>query len=62
MNTKTDPLVHELRERIHSLERESIAKQRLVEELREAIAALLEPGMPRIVRSQDGVTIMDARC
>jgi hypothetical protein len=42
------------------LERQNIDLQRQVTELRAAVAALMEPDMPRILRTPRGIMVLDA--
>jgi hypothetical protein len=53
-------LVHELRARIHELESETADQRRQIVDLRDAVAALLEPNMPRILRTPGGIMVLDA--
>jgi hypothetical protein len=59
----TDPsetaLVRELRARIHELDLQNTDLKRQVAELRAAVAALMEPNMPRILRTPGGVMVLD---
>jgi hypothetical protein len=52
-------LVREFRARIHELELQNTDLQRQVEELRTAVVALMEPDMPRILRTPGGVMVLD---
>ena len=53
-------LVRELRARIHELELQNTDLQRQVTELRVAVTALMEPDMPRILRTPRGIMVLDA--
>ena len=54
-------LVRELHAHIHELELQNTNLKRQVAELRAAVAALMEPDMPRILRTPGGVMVLDAR-
>jgi hypothetical protein len=51
--------VRELRAHIHELELQNADLKRQVAELRTAVAALMEPDMPRILRTPRGVMVLD---
>ena len=53
-------LMRELRARIHELEHQNTDLKRQVTELRAAVVALMEPDMPRILRTRGGVMVLDA--
>jgi hypothetical protein len=53
-------LVRELRARINELQRQNTDLERQVAELRAAVTALMEPDMPRILRTPGGVMVLDA--
>jgi hypothetical protein len=53
-------LVRELRARIHELELQNTDLKRQVTELRAAVSALMEPDMPRILRTPGGIMVLDA--
>ena len=53
-------MVRELRARIHELELQNTDLKRQVAELRTAVAALMEPDMPRILRTPRGIMVLDA--
>lgn len=59
----TDPsdtaLVRELRAHTHELELQNADLKRQVAELRTAVVALMEPDMPRILRTPGGVMVLD---
>jgi hypothetical protein len=55
-----DVLVRELRAHIHELELQNTDLKRQVAELRTAVVALMEPDMPRILRTPGGVMVLDA--
>jgi hypothetical protein len=52
-------LVRELRDQIHELELQNTDLKRQVTELRTAVVALMEPDMPRILRTPGGVMVLD---
>jgi hypothetical protein len=58
--TSEPSLVRELRVRIHELELQNTDLKRQVAELRTAVVALMEPDMPRILRTPGGVMVLDA--
>jgi hypothetical protein len=53
-------LVRELRARINELEHQNTDLKRQVTELRAAVSALMEPDMPRILRTPGGIMVLDA--
>jgi hypothetical protein len=53
-------LVRELRARMHELELQNTDLKRQVTELRAAVVALMEPEMPRILRTPGGIMVLDA--
>ena len=53
-------LVRELRDRIHEFELQNADLKRQVTELRAAVVALMEPEMPRILRTPGGIMVLDA--
>jgi hypothetical protein len=53
-------LVRELRDRIRELERQNTDQRRQIAELRDAVVALLEPDMPRILRTPGGIMVLEA--
>jgi len=55
------PLVRELRKVVTELRERSVAQERHLEELRGAVVALMEPGMPRILRTPGGVMVLDKK-
>ena len=59
-NPPETALVRELRARIQDLEHQNTDLKRQVTELRAAVAALMEPDMPRILRTPGGVMVLDA--
>ena len=54
-------LVRELRKAIAELRGKNVAQERQIEELRDAVVALMEPGMPRILRTPGGVMVLDKK-
>jgi hypothetical protein len=52
-------LVRELRKVIAELREKSTIQERQIEELRGAIVALMEPDMPRILRTRSGIMVLD---
>jgi hypothetical protein len=52
-------LVRELRRVIADLREKNIHQERQIEELRGAIVALMEPDMPRILRTPGGIMVLD---
>jgi hypothetical protein len=57
------PLVRELKLRqvIAELQRENAAYECQIKELRGAIVALMEPGMPRILRTPGGIMVLNKK-
>ena len=53
-------LVQELRNALAELQRENADLKRQIGELRGAVVALMEPDMPRILRTPGGIVILDA--
>ena len=53
-------LVRELRDLIRELERQNTDQRRQIAELRDAVVALLEPDMPRILRTPGGIMVLEA--
>jgi hypothetical protein len=53
-------LERELRAAIHELQRQNADLRRQVAELRGAVVALMEPDMPRILRTPGGIMVLDA--
>jgi hypothetical protein len=52
-------LVRELRARIRELQFQNTDLNRQVSELRAAVSALMEPDMPRILRTPGGIMVLD---
>jgi hypothetical protein len=61
MSQRELPLVCELRRVVAELLGKNAAQNRQIEELRGAIVALMEPDMPRILRTPGGVLVLDSR-
>jgi hypothetical protein len=60
--SKTEPLiVRELRQIIAELQKKNAAQEFQIKELRGALLALMEPDMPRILRTPGGVLVLDSR-
>jgi len=59
MSQTEPPLVRELREVIKGLQDKSAAQARQIEELRTTVLALMEPDMPRILRTPGGIMRLD---
>jgi len=58
--SQTEPsLVRELRKVIAELQEKVAAQERQIDELRSAIVALLEPDMPRVLRTPGGIIVLD---
>ena len=55
------PLVHELRQVIAELQGKHAAQERQIKELRDAVVALKEPGMPRVLRTSEGIIVLDKK-
>lgn len=53
------PVVRELRKVIAELKGKVAAQERQIDELRSAIVALMEPDMPRILRTPGGIIVLD---
>jgi hypothetical protein len=53
------PIVRELRQVVAELQDKSAAQSRQLQELRSAVVALMEPDMPRILRTPGGIMVMD---
>jgi hypothetical protein len=54
-------LVRELRNVIAGLREKCDVQERQIEELRDAVVALMEPDMPRILRTPGGITVLDKK-
>lgn len=61
MSQVEPPLVRELRQIIAELQRENAAYECQIKELRGAIVALMEPGMPRILRTPGGIMVLNKK-
>jgi len=61
MSHHEEPLVHELHKVVAELREKIAIRERHVEELRGAIVALMEPDMPRILRTPGGVMVLDKK-
>ena len=55
------PIVRELRQVIVELKERIAAQERQIEELRGAVVALMEPNMPRILRTPGGIIVLDKK-
>jgi hypothetical protein len=55
------PLVHELRKVIGELREKCDVQERQIAELRDAVVALMEPDMPRVLRTKGGIMVLDKR-
>ena len=55
------PLVRELRKVVAELRKAIVAQERHIEELRGAVVALMEPDMPRILRTPGGIMVLDKK-
>jgi hypothetical protein len=55
------PLIRELRKVIAELRERNSIQERHIEELRGAVVALMEPGMPRILRTPGGIMVLDKK-
>jgi len=53
------PIVRELRQVIAKLQEKCTVLERQIEELRGAVVALMEPNMPRILRTPGGIMVLD---
>ena len=54
-------LIHELRTVVAELRERSAAQERHIEELRGAVVALMEPNMPRVLRTPGGIMVLDKK-
>ena len=59
MSQVESPLVRELRKVLAESQEKVAAQERHIEELRSAIVALLEPDMPRVLRTPGGIIVLD---
>ena len=55
------PIVRELRKVIAVLQEQTAAQARQIEELRTTVLALMEPDMPRILRTPGGIMVLDKK-
>jgi hypothetical protein len=55
------PLVRELRQAVAELQGKNAAQERQIKELRGVIVALMEPDMPRILRTPGGIMVLDKK-
>jgi hypothetical protein len=55
------PLVRGLRQAVAELQGKSAAMERQIKELRGAVVALMEPDMPRILRTPGGIMVLDKK-
>ena len=55
------PIALELRKVIADLQEKSDAQRRQIEELRSAVVALMEPDMPRVLRTPGGIMVLDKK-
>lgn len=61
MSQSEPPLVQELRHVVAELQGKCAAQKRQIEELRGAVMALMEPDMPRILRTPGGIMVLDKK-
>ena len=61
MSQGVPPLVRELRQAVAELQEKNAAQERQIKELRGAIVALMEPDMPRILRTPGGIMVLDKK-
>jgi hypothetical protein len=59
MSQVEPPLVRELRKVLAESQEKVAAQERQIAELRSAIVALLEPDMPRVLRTPGGIIVLD---
>ncbi len=59
MSRQQVALIGELRQEIEKMQRLLTDMERQNRELREAIVALMEPGMPRVLLARSGIMVMD---
>jgi hypothetical protein len=55
------PIIRELRTTVHILQKENRDLRQQNEELRGAVIALMEAGMPRILRTPGGVMVLEKK-
>ena len=61
MSQLEPPLIRELRQVVTELRERSVAQERHIEELRGAVVALMEPNMPRVLRTPGGIMVLDKK-
>jgi hypothetical protein len=61
MSRGEPPLVRELRQAVAELQGQNVAYERQIKELRGAVVALMEPDMPRILRTPGGIMVLDKK-
>ena len=61
MSQREPPLVRELRRVVAELQGKCSAQDRYIGELRAAVVALMEPDMPRILRTPGGIMVLDKK-
>ena len=61
MSQLEPPLIRELRQVVTELRERSVAQERHIEELRGAVVALMEPHMPRVLRTPGGIMVLDKK-
>jgi hypothetical protein len=61
MSQLEPPLVRELRQVVTELRERSVSQERHIEELRGAVMALMEPNMPRVLRTPGGIMVLDKK-
>lgn len=54
-------LVHELRQAVAELQKQNASLERQIKELRGAVVALMEPDMPRILRTPGGIMVLSKK-
>jgi hypothetical protein len=59
MSQVEPPLVRELRKVLAESQEKVAAQERQIAELRSAIVALLEPDMPRVLRTPGGIIVLE---
>jgi len=55
------PIVRELRQAIAELREKTAVQARQIGELRGAVLALMEPDMPRVLRTPGGIMVLDKK-
>ena len=61
MRNNEPPIVRELRQAIAKVQAKCAVLERQIEELRGAVVALMEPNMPRILRTPGGIMVLDQK-